>query len=589
VSGFLIHRVVGSRTVLSTVEQDTLRIGRGTGAELRFDDTAVALEHAQLRRLPESRGYEVVDLGSVTGTYLNGEQVSSARLADGDEISIGGWVLRVRWSDPEDPLFLHVRTAEAEPRPDAAPVAAPRVDYASAYRLRRGPLNKATVALLAVGVSVLALAALPLAHRWDAFRPGELAPVHAARIQPSACGACHSPFLGVADTRCQVCHGPGEPDEAPVHAGGARVVTTGGAAACTTCHREHLGTDALLDASDVRCLACHRSLELDSEATPGATGRAEPMFAASVTRFGGDHPDFRVDLPSEPLAGSVPASDGPPGAAGGRGRAGIRRIPVTSPEARRGDPTALKVNHAKHLKPGLTTPVGRLDLGCEDCHKPDPDAPTGLARARFETVCIRCHALTFDDRYPDDQAPHVAGAELRGALYSLYQDREMERASVRRRRLDALRRSDRRDFDPGLREEAIRAEQRLYQKCERCHRIDLDAEPYPVVDTAYAPARWLPYARFDHGAHRIEGLECEDCHRNARRSESAADLLLPGIASCTPCHGGTDETEAAPTFPVVPASDRCTSCHRYHSGGLASSGPPGLDQQPRPPPPGVAR
>jgi len=162
VSGFLIHRVVGSRTVLSTVEQDTLRVGRGAGVDLRFDDTAVALEHALLRRLPDSGGragaYEVVDLGSITGTYRNGEQVASARLADGDEIGIGGWVLKVRWSDPEDPLFLHVRTAEAEPRPDAPPVAAPRVDYAAAYRLRRGLFNKATVSLLAVGVSVVALA-----------------------------------------------------------------------------------------------------------------------------------------------------------------------------------------------------------------------------------------------------------------------------------------------------------------------------------------------------------------------------------------------------------------------------------------------
>lgn len=572
--GFLIHRVVGSRTVLSTVEQDTLRIGRGAGADLRFDDTAVALEHALLRRLPapergsgpgRSRGYEVVDLGSVTGTYRNGEQVSSARLADGDEIGIGGWVLKVRQSDPEDPLFLHVRPAEAEPRPDAPPVSAPRVDYASAYRLRRGVLNKATLGLLAVGISALVVAALPLARRLDAFRPGELAPVHAGRIELSGCGACHTPFSGVADRRCQGCHGPGKPDAVPVHAGGAQVVGGRAAATCTACHREHFGTDALLDAADSRCLACHRRIELvpgtGLGTEPGSGSAAAPLFAVTVTRFGGDHPELRVDLPVGPSLTDPSADQGADGGA-------TRRVPVTSPEARRGDPTALRMNHAKHLKPGLVTPIGRRDLTCETCHRADPGGPSGLAPATFDTVCKACHALTFDDRYPDEHAPHEGGLDLRNDIEGIYRDKKMTRPrTLRQRRTDRLLDRGPRDTDLRRSDEAIDAEARLYQQCIRCHVIDLDADP-PVVDTAFAPERWLPYARFDHGAHRIDGLECEDCHAGARLSESAADLLLPGIASCTPCHGGTGapgDGEAAPPFPVVAASARCASCHTYHS------------------------
>jgi len=592
VSGFLIHRVVGSRTVLSTVEQDTLRVGRGAGVDLRFDDTAVALEHALLRRLPDSGGragaYEVVDLGSITGTYRNGEQVASARLADGDEIGIGGWVLKVRWSDPEDPLFLHVRTAEAEPRPDAPPVAAPRVDYAAAYRLRRGLFNKATVSLLAVGVSVVALATLPLARKWDAFRPGALAPVHAGRIQPAACGACHTPFLGVADRRCQVCHGPGELDEAPVHAGGARVVQAGAAAACTTCHREHLGTDALVDAADARCLVCHRRLALEpGPQPPGAGASGEPAFAATVTRFGGDHPEFRVDLPV-PQDGAATDRDGTPSET--PRSVSFRRVPVTSPEARQGDPTALHMNHAKHLKPGLVTPLGRRDLTCETCHKLDAEGPSGLAPARFDTVCEECHGLTFDDRYPDEHAPHEGGQKLRDAIEGIYRDKEMTRPrTLGQRRRDSLINPKSRDEDLQRSAEAIAAEDRLYKQCIRCHTIDLDVDP-PVVDTALAPERWLPHARFDHGAHRIEGLECEDCHAAARTSERASDLLLPGIASCTPCHGGisgSDEVEASRSFPVVPASNRCVSCHSYHSGALVPAGYLARTDEPRPPPPAV--
>lgn len=552
---FYVHRVVGSRTVLRSVDGEVLRIGRGAGADLRFEDTAVALEHALIRLSPGGAS-EIHDLGSVTGTYVNGEQVASARLADGDEVGVGGWLLRVRRSAPEDPLFLHVRPAEAEPRPDAPPVEAPRVDYAGAYRLRGGLLNKPFLGLAGCLLALLVVTALPAARRFDAFRPGELTPVHAGRIEASGCFDCHTPFLGVSDARCNDCHGPGRADEAPPHhpASGA-VAAAGGRAGssprCTACHLEHLGTDGLRMAAAGPCLECHRDLER----AVGASGAA-PVFARSVTSFAGDHPELALTVLEDGTA---------------------RRVPVTDPALRRADPTAVRMSHAKHLKPGLVTPEGRVTLGCEDCHRPagpEAEGPTGLAPIRFDTVCVRCHALTFDDRYPDETAPHGAPEDVHEFLLTAYQERGGRDVSVRERRLQTFREPARREFDARRRQEAIAAEARLYQKCGQCHRIDLEATPNPVVEPPRIPERWFPHARFDHADHKFEGLECVDCHAGARTSETSADLLLPGIASCTPCHGGGRVVGGGePPFPIVAAPDGCRSCHAYHSPAAFPTGP----------------
>jgi hypothetical protein len=550
---FYIHRVVGSRTVLTSVEREALRIGRGAGADLRFEDTAVALEHALIRQ-GAGGGYEIHDLGSVTGTYVNGEQVASARLADGDEIGVGGWLLRVRRSDPEDPLFLHVRPAEAEPRPDAAPVAVPRVDYAGSYRLRRGLLNKPFLALAGCLAALLAVAALPAVRQLDAFRPGELTSFHDEEaIEASSCSACHTPFLGVSDARCQDCHGPGGRDETPAHRSAA---VAGRSLRCTACHLEHLGTDGLTAAGDDRCIDCHRDLERAVGASEAA-----PAFARSVTSFAGDHPELALTVVESGVA---------------------RRVLVTDPALRRADPTVVRMNHAKHLKPDLVTLNGRETLTCERCHRPataEDGAPTGLMPIRFDAVCAECHALTFDDRYPDLTAPHGAPEELRGFLYAVYQDREMSDVSVPDRRRGVLPDPGRRDFEPRLLQEAIEAENRLYQqKCLQCHRIDLAATPYPEVEPPRIPDRWFPHGRFDHADHaapRVEGLECADCHAGARTSETAADLLLPGIASCTPCHGGARTAAAGvdPPFPVTPGPSGCRTCHVYHSRADFPAGP----------------
>ncbi|MFJ6795307.1 FHA domain-containing protein [Streptomyces sp. NPDC091268] len=66
-----------------------LRIGRAPDNDLVIDDLVVSRRHAELRNLADGT-YEIVDLGSHNGTYLNGSPVErAARVAEGDIVGIG--------------------------------------------------------------------------------------------------------------------------------------------------------------------------------------------------------------------------------------------------------------------------------------------------------------------------------------------------------------------------------------------------------------------------------------------------------------------------------------------------------------------
>jgi ABC transport system ATP-binding/permease protein len=65
-----------------------LRIGRATDNEVVVADLSVSRYHAELRR-SSSGGFEIVDLGSHNGTYVNGQRVSSAPVTEADIIGIG--------------------------------------------------------------------------------------------------------------------------------------------------------------------------------------------------------------------------------------------------------------------------------------------------------------------------------------------------------------------------------------------------------------------------------------------------------------------------------------------------------------------
>jgi pSer/pThr/pTyr-binding forkhead associated (FHA) protein len=74
----------GSRFVL---DQPVTSVGRHPNSDIFCDDIAVSRRHAEFRR--QKGEFQVVDVGSLNGTYVNREPVQSAVLANGDEIQIG--------------------------------------------------------------------------------------------------------------------------------------------------------------------------------------------------------------------------------------------------------------------------------------------------------------------------------------------------------------------------------------------------------------------------------------------------------------------------------------------------------------------
>jgi ABC-type multidrug transport system ATPase subunit len=66
----------------------TVRIGRAADNDLVIDDLVVSRRHAELHTLADG-SYEITDLGSHNGTYLNGLPVTTAPIGPGDIVGIG--------------------------------------------------------------------------------------------------------------------------------------------------------------------------------------------------------------------------------------------------------------------------------------------------------------------------------------------------------------------------------------------------------------------------------------------------------------------------------------------------------------------
>ena len=76
---------------------DVTRIGRRDENDVTLDSGSVSGTHAEIIRTAE--GFELRDLGSTNGTFLNGERVQTARLHRNDIIRLGNVSLMLDGDD----------------------------------------------------------------------------------------------------------------------------------------------------------------------------------------------------------------------------------------------------------------------------------------------------------------------------------------------------------------------------------------------------------------------------------------------------------------------------------------------------------
>ena len=544
---YIIQRAAGRGYALTQVRNSALRIGRGTNAELRSENPAVALEHAVIEL--DGGSYTITDRGSITGTYVNRKPVETARLSKGDIIEIGDLRIDVQMVEAGKPLFLRVvpttvrmGMGAADDDDDAAPAAAgarvvraKKIDYVSSYRLSRSWLTKLSLTALGLIITLAVIGEVIRPEKQKAFMPGGLSSAHArahdreGKAVADQCDACHSPWKSVVNEKCINCH-----PQAP-HAD-----LESNPPECFTCHGEHRGAPKLAATADATCTRCHGDLRghvrtgVDLASVKFAGGRYGFDAIAKINSFDDrEHPD------------------------------------LVAPN----DPNTQRFNHRLHLAPnGIFNATGRREvLQCTGCHelvsvkgKADPKP------VDFEQHCQRCHRLTFDMRFPDAEVPHGGDPGLvYGFVLATYAgDRNIVGKSVADvRRILTARKATAPD------ERAVlNAEQVVKTKCRLCHEIERRgtrlAATVPIIRRD-----WFTSSRFSHGTHNM--VACEKCHA-ARDSANTSDVLMPRIADCTQCHARNAKgTQAAST---------CVTCHEYHlrsqrklvSASLAPAGSGGL-------------
>ncbi|MEM1348239.1 MAG: GGDEF domain-containing protein [Myxococcota bacterium] len=88
------------------IEEPSLVLGRQAGVGMRINDAGVSRQHARLVR-DSSGGIFIEDLGSVNGTFLNGDPLERPlQLRDGDKITLGSTtILKFTYHDRLDENF----------------------------------------------------------------------------------------------------------------------------------------------------------------------------------------------------------------------------------------------------------------------------------------------------------------------------------------------------------------------------------------------------------------------------------------------------------------------------------------------------
>jgi hypothetical protein len=89
--GMLVVRRGPNAGSTFVLEGETTNVGRDPESHIFLDDVTVSRHHAVIER--EADSYQLRDLGSLNGTYVDHERIDTATLTDMNEVQVGRFVL----------------------------------------------------------------------------------------------------------------------------------------------------------------------------------------------------------------------------------------------------------------------------------------------------------------------------------------------------------------------------------------------------------------------------------------------------------------------------------------------------------------
>jgi len=564
----------------SRVNDDLLKAGRDPDCDIVLNDLAVALHHASIEQVGESRIGISAEMGMTLEIDGSTTQFGHIDLTTGGTIKIGPFLLRVMAAElGADDVAIDITRADDEDESD-------RFDTRRFALQSVLPGKRATAWTLTLAVLALFLA-WPI---WSFYanRSGEdrmAQGFHADRLWLSGslseshaalrdnCQACHAtPFVAVRDESCRACHTAihdhadlGRLQQATPNLGGFRRIQQRIGALfgqdpgrCVDCHTEHEGSQRMVPTPQQFCADCHDDIR----------SRLPDTRLASASDFERGHPEFQAAV-------LIRWDNDTP------------RMQRVSLDRNPREMSNLKFPHDLHLDPrGGAAQMGRRlgarygfgdSLQCSDCHVPTPDG-TRFQPPNMEADCGMCHSLAFDEiggtiRTLRHGSPNQVIADVRGLYRAGGPQRPTDLATDRERPGDiaqiraAIQVARARAGTQTRADQAIRGVFSQGGACFDCHEVIQPTDGslnYGIRPVAF-PTRYMLNGWFDHRPHQIvqrpgqrrqEGAEaCASCHV-AATSSNATDLLLPNLASCRTCHGG--ETTSAP----IPST--CAMCHDFH-------------------------
>jgi Nif-specific regulatory protein len=142
----VVHEPGGIATAVD-VDAD-VQIGRDAGMAVVLGDSKVSRHHATITR--EGDGWVVIDAESRHGTFCNGDRIERRLLRDGDQLQIGGTVLRFEQADNPSAVALHLAHTEQPVRDDRLAVFYQLAEATSAIDDPEAALRRALAAIVAV-------------------------------------------------------------------------------------------------------------------------------------------------------------------------------------------------------------------------------------------------------------------------------------------------------------------------------------------------------------------------------------------------------------------------------------------------------